>query len=170
MGTHMTAANTRRLITDAFLTAILFVLQIALSYLPNIELVSLFVILYTLMLGRRVTPILTAFTLLEGTIYGFGVWWFSYLYIWPILAGMTWLLKRAGVPDWCYAVLSCLHGLGFGFLCSLPYLSGGIGAAFTWWIAGIPFDLVHGVSNLILAWILFRPLRRVLSFCISSQK
>ena len=164
-----TTSSTHRLITDAFLTAILFVLQIALSYLPNIELVSLFVILYTLLLGKRVIPILTAFTVLEGMIYGFGVWWISYLYIWPILAGFTWGLKQLQAPDWAYAILSCLYGLGFGFLCALPYLSGGIGAMFTWWIAGIPFDLVHGISNLILALILFQPLRRVLVFCISKN-
>ena len=40
---------------------------------------------------------------------------------------------------------------------------------FTWWIAGIPFDLVHGISNLILALILFQPLRRILFFCISKN-
>lgn len=168
--TMTTTKNTRRLVTDALLTAILFALQAALAYLPNIELVSLFVILYTLMLGKRVIPILTAFTLLEGVLYGFGVWWISYLYIWPILAGVTWSLKRFHAPDWAYAVLSCLYGLGFGLLCSLPYLVGGIGAAFTWWIAGIPFDLVHGISNLILSLVLFQPLKRGLGWCIRMQE
>ena len=33
--------NIKRLAADVLLTAVLFVLQVALSYLPNIELVSL---------------------------------------------------------------------------------------------------------------------------------
>ena len=94
--------NSKRLAADGLLTAVLFVLQVALSYLPNIELVSLSVILYTLVLGKRVIPILLAFSLLEGLLYGFGIWWISYLYIWPILAGCTWLLKKFHSPDWGY--------------------------------------------------------------------
>ena len=62
--------ESRRLAVDGLLTALLFVSQVAIGYLPNIELVSLFVITYTLVLGKRVIPILTAFTLLEGILYG----------------------------------------------------------------------------------------------------
>ena len=36
---------------------------------------------------------------------------------------------------------------------------------FAWWIAGIPFDLVHGISNLIIGLVLFRPAKRILGFC-----
>ena len=161
--------QTRRLVIDGFLTAILFVLQIALAYLPNVELVSLFVMLYTLVLGKRVIPMLTTFTILEGLVYGFGVWWVAYLYVWPILAGLTWILKKFHSPEWGYTILSCFFGLGFGFLCSLPYLAGGIGAAFAWWISGIPFDLIHGISNLVMTLILFKPFKRLLIFCIAEH-
>ena len=156
----------RRLAEDGLLTAILFALQVALSYLPNIELMSLFVILYTLVLGKRVIPILLAFSLLEGLLYGFGVWWVSYLYIWPILAGFAWLLKKIHSPEWGYWFLSCGFGLCFGRLCSIPYLAGGLGAALSWWIAGIPFDLLHGIGNLAVASVLFRPFRRMLHYCL----
>lgn len=155
-------SRVRQLVTDAFLAAILFVLQIALLHLPNIEVVSILVIVYTLALGKRVLNILAAFTLLEGLFHGFGIWWMSYLYIWPILAGCTACLKKLGAPDWAYGILSCLFGFAFGFLCSIPYLAGGPGALFAWWISGIPFDVVHGVSNLIIGLTLFCPLRRIL--------
>ena len=92
--------ESRRLAVDGLLTALLFVSQVAIGYLPNIELVSLFVITYTLVLGKRVIPILTAFTLLEGILYGFGIWWVSYLYLWPVLAGLTWVLRKFHAPDW----------------------------------------------------------------------
>lgn len=157
----------RRLAMDGVLTAILFVSQVAIAYLPNIELVSLLVITYTLVLGKRVLPILVAFTLLEGILYGFGIWWVSYLYIWPILSCLTWVMKKFHAPDWGYAYLSCGFGLGFGFLCSFPYFAGGFSAAFSYWIAGIPFDLIHGAANLVIALTLFPSVKRILRTCSS---
>lgn len=157
--------KTRRLVTNAFLAGILFVVQVALMHLPNIELVSLLVMLYTLLFGKQIIGILAVFVVLEGILYGFGIWWISYLYIWGILAGGTWLLQRMKMPNWSYAVLSCVFGLSFGFFCAIPYLSGGIGAALSWWISGIPFDIIHGISNLVIAFLLFRPLGRVLREC-----
>ena len=158
--------ESRRLAVDGLLTALLFVSQVAIGYLPNIELVSLFVITYTLVLGKRVIPILSAFTLLEGILYGFGIWWVSYLYLWPVLAGLTWVLRKFHAPDWGYAFLSCGFGLGFGLLCSIPYLAGGFSAAFVYWTNGLSLDLIHGASNLVIALFLFRPVRQVLHYCL----
>ena len=154
-----------KMAADGLFAAVLFALQVSMLHLPNIELVSLMVILYTLVLGKRVLNILITFTILEGVFHGFGIWWVSYLYIWPILAGLTALLRQFDAPDWGYGILSCLFGLSFGFLCSLPYIAGVPGAMFAWWIAGIPFDLVHGISNLIIGLVLFRPAKRILGFC-----
>ena len=154
-----------KMAADGLFAAVLFALQVSMLHLPNIELGSLMVILYTLVLGKRVLNILITFTILEGVFHGFGIWWVSYLYIWPILAGLTALLRQFDAPDWGFGILSCLFGLSFGFLCSLPYIAGGSGAMFAWWIAGIPFDLVHGISNLIIGLVLFRPAKRILGFC-----
>lgn len=58
---------------------------------------------------------------------------------------------------------SGIYGLMFGGLCSLVYLGfGGIKTAFAWWIAGIPYDILHGISNFVLMLILYRPIRKVL--------
>lgn len=157
--------KTKQLVIDAFLAGILFAVQIALMHLPNVELVSLLTILYTCIFGKQVIVILAVFIILEGLVYGFGIWWISYLYIWYLLAGGAWILRKMQSPDWGYAVLSGVFGLSFGFLCSLPYLSGGIGAMLSWWISGILFDIIHGISNLVIAFILFRPLGRVLREC-----
>lgn len=161
-------SHTRQVVTDGFLAAALFALQVAMIHLPNIELVSITVIVYTLVLGKRVLTILTAFTILEGLFHGFGIWWISYLYIWPILAGLTAVLKKLGAPDWGYGILSCFFGFSFGLLCSIPYLAGGPGALFAWWISGIPFDIVHGISNLVIGLVLFKPLRRILNLCVRN--
>lgn len=42
----------------------------------------------------------------------------------------------------------------------------GIHTAFAWWVSGIPFDMIHGVSNFVLMLVLYKPLRRVLEHCV----
>lgn len=158
----------RRLVTDAFLAALMLLLQIALAALPNIEVVSLLVILYTLLLGIRVFLILSVFAILEGILYGFGLWLIAYLYVWPLLAVLVLLLKRIHTPDWGYAVLSGIFGLSFGLLCSIPYGFNGIGTLISQWINGLSFDLLHGISNLILTFILFKPLKRTFTLCLNQ--
>ena len=73
--------KTRELVGNAFLAAILVIVQVAFSFLPNIEFVSLLIILYTLVFEKRTVVIIYLFALLEGILYGFGVWWIMYLYV-----------------------------------------------------------------------------------------
>lgn len=134
----------------------------ALAFLPNFELVTLLTILFTLTFGRRVAGALAVFLLLEGLLYGFGLWWVMYLYIWPLLALLTWLFRWMG-KAWQWAVFSGAFGLCFGSLCALVYLPmGGPRVAFTWAVAGLPFDLTHAAANALLALVLYYPLRKAL--------
>lgn len=133
----------------------------ALSFLPNVELVSFLIIVYTLFFGKRIFFALPVFALLEGFLYGFGVWWVMYLYVWPLLAILVLLFRKQQSPYfWC--LLSGIFGLFFGALCAIPYLFvSGIYGAVAWWIAGIPFDLIHAVSNFLLCLVLFTPMRKL---------
>lgn len=161
--------TTGELVRDALLCAILFISQISLAPVTNVELVSLFLILYTLVFKKHVWLILYVFIALEGLVYGFGLWWFSYFYVWPILPAFVFLFFKARTPKpFGIAILSGIFGMLFGFFCSLSYLiTAGPEAAFIWWTAGIPFDLVHGIGNFVLALILFQPLYRL--FCRLKQ-
>lgn len=144
------------------MTATLEVAKTALNFLPNIELVTLLVILYSLYLGKRVFFSVYAFALIEGLLFGFGVWWVMYLYIWPALAAITLLLKNVQ-GRFFWALLAAAFGLFFGFFCAIPYLFiGGPSMAFSWWIAGIPYDLIHCVSNFLVVLVLLPPLKRVM--------
>ena len=144
---------------------VLVVSKEALAALPNVELVSLLVILFTLVFRKRVVGALGVFLLLEGLLYGgFGIWWFMYLYIWPLLALLAWLfrwMKRA----WQWALLSGLFGLAFGSLCSLAYFPvGGVQMVVAFILSGLSFDLVHAGGNFLLALLLSHPLRRGLVY------
>jgi energy-coupling factor transport system substrate-specific component len=147
----------------AVCAAAMLALQVALAQLPNIEVVSLLVMAYTLTFRRRTLYVIYAFVLLEGLVYGFHIWWISYLYVWTMLCGAAWLLRRMRHPlGW--AALSGGFGLAFGALCALPYLAtGGWAAAVAYWAAGIPFDLLHCGGNFVLCLLLWKPLRAVLT-------
>lgn len=146
----------------SLLSALLLVLQIALNFLPNIELVTLFIILYTLLLGKKTLYIIYIFAALEGIIYGFGIWWFMYLYVWTFLYfAVRYFKNNKSIIVW--ALLASFFGLSFGALCSIPYfLFGGMETGITWWIAGVPHDIIHGISNFIIVLVLFKPMFQVL--------
>ena len=159
----MGRASAGRLALLGILTAVLLGGQVALAAMPNVEIVSLLVILYSLLLGRQVFLIICGFVLLEGCLYGFGLWWVSYLYVWPLLAGIAMALGRREQPALFWAIVSGFFGLGFGALCALPYLiTGGPAAALSYWLAGLGFDLVHCIGNFLVCLLLFRPLHRLL--------
>lgn len=144
------------------MVAMLEAAKLSLAVIPNVELVSFLIILFTLYFGGKIVYVIGAFVLIEGVMYGFGIWWIMYLYVWPLLALITWLFKKQE-SMWIFAVISGVFGLLFGALCSIPYFFvGGWQMAFSWWIAGIPYDIIHCISNFIICMVLFVPMRRIM--------
>lgn len=155
--------RTKDIVWIGMMVALLEAGKPALMVLPNIEVVSLLIILFTLFFGRKILYAIAVFVLIEGILFGFGIWWVMYLYAWPLLALVT-LCFRKQESVWVFAMISGVYGLLFGAMCSLPYLFvGGWRTAFAWWIAGIPYDMLHGAGNFVVCLVLFVPLKRVLS-------
>ena len=104
----------------ALLGAVLFVAKMAMAWLPNIEPVSLLVMVYTVVFGRRALYPIYIYVALECMVWGFNYWTVSYLYVWAVLALLAWLLRgmESGVG---WAVLSGAFGLCFGALNALVY-------------------------------------------------
>lgn len=148
----------REIVILGLMTALLLVAQVGLSFLPNIELVSLLIIVYTMVFRKKVFLIIYTFVLLEGLIYGFGTWWFTYLYVWTVLALLAWAFREMeSTLGW--AILNAAFGLMFGALTALTNLFiSGIGGMISYWVAGIPFDLMHCAGNFVTALVLFKPL------------
>lgn len=152
------------------MVAVIEVCKLVLSFLPNVELTSFWLIMFTLFFGWKVAFVVPVFILIEGCVYGFGSWWIMYLYTWPLLVLVVWLCRKQTSP-WFFSVLSGVFGLLFGLFCSLPYVvmgawDGGIHAGlrtgFTWWVAGIPWDLVHGIANFVLMLVLYQPIYTIM--------
>ena len=153
--------KTRSLVIMAMLTAILFLGQVCMAFLPNIEVVTLLVILYTQVYKKKVFFIIYAFALLEGVFYGFGIWWFNYLYVWSILALIVLVVKSESPLVW--SIIAGADGLAFGFLCALPYfVSGGVGGGLAYWISGLHFDVLHCIGNVVVCLVLYKPMYYIL--------
>ena len=135
------------LVLQGFLGGLLVAAQLALAWLPNIEVVSLLLIVYARAWGAKSLFPLYIFVLCEGLIFGFGIWWFSYLSVWLVLVLLTLAFRKIRSAVF-WAALCALFGLFFGALCSIAYLIvGGLPAALAYFINGIPFDLLHCAGN-----------------------
>lgn len=150
------------------MTAVIVVCKEILSFLPNIELVSFWIILFTLFFRWRVLFVVPVFVLIEGCLYGMGPWWIMYLYAWPLLALISYL-NRKQESVWFWSILSAFFGLFFGLLCAIPYavagavnngICSGLYAGFTWWVAGIRFDVIHCIGNFVVMLVLYHPVRQ----------
>lgn len=164
MKKHMSASEVALL---GLLGAAMFTLQFAMAALPNLEPVSLLVLVYAALLGKRALFPIYVFVGLSCLVWGINLWTLAYLYVWAILAGVSWLMRgMRSALGW--AILSGLFGLLFGALCALIYLPMGKWQfAFTWWLQGIPFDLMHCIGNFFLTLFLYHPLKKFLGFLLS---
>ena len=145
------------------LGALTFGLKVAMSLLPNIEPVSLFVMLFAVVFGWKALYPIYLYVMMEILLYGVNFWNINYLYIWLILALGAMAMRRLQNPVW-WAMLSGLFGLSFGLLCSPVYMvtSGSVSYGLRWWKMGIPFDIPHAIGNFVIALVLFYPLRKLL--------
>lgn len=144
------------------LGALTFGAKVAMSGLPNIEPVSLMVMLMAVVFGWKALYPVYLYVLMEVLLYGINLWNLNYLYVWAVLAVAAILMRRLRNPLW-WALLSGLFGLAFGLLCAPVYIGiGGVKFAVRWWLAGIPFDVTHAIGNFVIALVLFVPLRNLL--------
>jgi energy-coupling factor transport system substrate-specific component len=143
------------------LAALTFGAKVAMSYLPNIEPVTLFLMIFGAVFGWKSLFIVYVYVLAEILFYGIGTWNVNYLYIWVIPAAAGCLLRQRSNPV-LWAVIAGVFGLLFGAFCApVDLFIGGLGYAVSKWISGIPFDVAHCAGNFVLALLLFQPLRKL---------
>ena len=144
------------------LGAMTFALQVVMSPLPNIEPVSLLTLVFMAVFGWKGLYPVYVYVVMDILYFGLGTWNINYLYVWAILAVAAFFLRKMESPlGW--ALLSAGFGLAFGLLCApVSLFMGGWAYAVSWWISGIPFDLMHCAGNFVMALLLFKPLRLLL--------
>lgn len=149
------------------LGAVMFCSKILMELLPNVHLLGLLTMAYTLTFRKKALIPLYVYVFLNGLYSGFSLWWIPYLYIWTVLWGATMLLPKRMPKKFkavIYPLVCCLHGLLYGVLYApaqalMFHLD--LAQALAWIVAGLPFDLIHGISNLAVG-LLILPLSELL--------
>ena len=168
MSKNKNSLSTREMIVFAMLGCIMFISKLLLEWAPNIHLLAMFTIVFTLVYRKKALIPIYLYVILTGLYAGFNLWWVPHLYLWTVLWGVTMLLPRnmprkRAVP--VCMILCGLHGLFYGVLYA-PAQALLFGLSFkgmiTWIIAGLPFDALHGAGNL-AAGILIIPLTELLT-------
>ena len=143
------------------LGTLMFLSKIIMEALPNVHLLGMLTMVYTLVFRARALIPIYIYVALNGIYSGFSLWWLPYTYIWTILFLITLLLPKS-MPKWLkitvYPVVCALHGFAFGALYS-PAQALMFGLTYkqmiAWIIAGIPFDIIHGLGNLATGFLVY---------------
>lgn len=161
------ALTPKEIVVFAMLGSILFLSKLLMEWAPNIHLVGMLIMVYTLVYRKKALIPLYLYVFLIGLFYGFATWWIPYLYIWTVLWAVTMLLpknmpNKIAIP--VYMAVCGLHGLCYGILYA-PAQALLFGLNFkgmlTWIAAGFVFDALHGLGNL-AAGILIIPITNLL--------
>ena len=144
------------MVVYAMLAALMLISKLVMEALPNVHLLGVLTVVYTVVFrGRALIPIYL-YVFMNGVIAGFSFWWVPYLYIWTLLWGAVMLVPERlprGVRAVVYPIICSIHGFLFGVLYA-PAQALAFGLDFrgmlAWIAAGSVFDIIHGVSNLVL--------------------
>ena len=138
----------------AMLGTVMFCSKLLMDALPNIHLIGVLTMAYTLAFGKKALFPIYVNVMLVGLYGGFNLWWLPYLYIWTVLWGATMLLPKKmpkKIAIIVYPLVCALHGLLYGTLYApAQALMFGLNLEqmLAWIASGIPFDIIHGVSNI----------------------
>ncbi len=133
----------------------MYVSKIVMEFLPNVHLLGVFTIAFTVVYRKKALYPIYIFVLLLGMFNGFSAWWLPYLYLWTVLWGVTMLLPvniPRAIRPLVYMLINATHGFLYGTLYA-PAQAVMFGLDFekavAWIVAGLPWDVTHGISNFI---------------------
>ncbi len=151
----------------AMLGTLMFISKLVMEALPNIHLLGMLTMVYTIVFRRKALVPIYIYVFLNGLYAGFNAWWVPYLYVWTILWAVTMLLPKTmpkAVACAVYPLVCGLHGLSFGILYA-PAQAVMFGLdhhqMIAWIVAGMPFDITHAIGNACVGILIF-PLSELL--------
>lgn len=137
--------------------------KLALSFIPNVEVVSLFLALFSYVFGGLGLAAALIFVCIEPLIWGFGTWVFSYFIYWPLVSFVFFFFGKLKIKSrfiitptimvltFLFGILSSLVDIGLlsGFFDNFWYRFG------IYYARGIVFYVVHIVSNTVIFFFVF---------------
>lgn len=168
-----TIFHIKKLVLIALFGAFLNAFKFFLMYIPNVEIITLLIVVFTYVFGLGIGIGATiVFCVMEGLLWGFDpTWLISYFIHWPTIALVAFFIKKGGLknPIIIALIISVVTAL-FGFQSTFIYmLTGGalkstnfFSRYLTFYAAGIKFYLVHILSSFISIVAGFTPIVNIL--------
>ena len=146
----------RRLALLSILTALCYVGRMMFQFIPNVQPVTAVLIILTLTLGMTDGFIVAILSIvLTNFLLGMGPWTIAQIASFGVLIVVTGLVmkpfystsQKRGLRI-VFALFAFFGGLLYGFVISVISVKlMGINSFWAYYIAGIPFDLMHGLGN-----------------------
>lgn len=155
------------MIVFSMLGCLMFTSKIMMEFLPNIHLLGMLTITYTVVYRVKALIPIYIYVLLNGLFAGFNMWWIPYLYIWTVLWALTMLIPQTignRTAAVVYPALCAFHGIAFGILyapAQAIMVRMTLSQTLAWIGAGLPFDIVHSVGNFAVG-LLILPMTKLL--------
>ncbi|WP_100333483.1 ECF transporter S component [Bacillus alkalisoli] len=159
--------STRKIALLAILIALCVVGRQAFAFIPNVQPVTAIIIICSFWLGPVSGVLLAAgSTVASNMLLGSGTWTLFQIISWSFIGVTSGLLGKyvKKIPLLLFAFYAGVCGLVYGFVISLERVI--IGKMFwPYYLAGLPFDMMHAIGNIIF-FVLLYP---ILSTVIVSQ-
>ena len=141
--------------------------KMIMEFAPNIHLLGVFTISFTIVYRKKALYPIYIYIMLLGLFNGFATWWIPHLYVWTILWAVVMILSGKipkKLEPLVYMIVCATHGFLYGVLYAptQALLYGlNLKSTIAWIISGLPFDMIHGISNFFCA-VLIVPLAATL--------
>ena len=150
-----TKLTVRKLTLIAMTIALCSVIRFPFSYLPNITPLT------TIYLSEAI--IIADMTIIATSVYlGMGYWVVGQLLAYSLIIFLYWLFIKIDIMKFLImqAILCLILGLIYGIVISMfEVFVLQISSFEIYYIAGLPFDLMHGLGNFLFMILVFRPAR-----------
>ena len=159
--------STKELAIFSMLGAVMYASKIVMDWAPNIHLLGVFTIAFTVVYRKKALYPIYVFVLLTGVYAGFATWWIPYLYLWTVLWAVVMILPKnmpKKIRPFVYMTVCAAHGFLYGTLYAPAqafFFGLNLEGTIAWIVAGLPWDFVHGVSNFFCGMLIL-PIVRVL--------
>lgn len=153
--------SVQRIALLGLLTALCYVSRVIFQFLPNVQPVTVILIILVLKMTVVDSWIVAILSILISNIQlGMGVWTIAQIVSFSILVGITGLLIKPFINQIPFVVMVLFAGLTgylYGFIISAvqaPFF--GIQNFWAYYLAGLPFDTMHALGNAVF-YVLLAP-------------
>lgn len=164
----MKGFTAKKIAVLAVMTALLVCGKLALNFIPNVEVITLFCALFGYVFGLWALLPVAVFCLLSGAYWGYNIWVVTYLIYFSAVVTVFWLLSKKSIDrPYVTSPIVALLTFGFGILDAfmVTILSGfdNFLYRFSFYYGnGIVFVIIHVMSNAVIVALIFSPLSKLL--------